>query len=124
MLVSAYSALAVILSAIGVYSVVAYSTIRRRREIGIRMALGGANGSILRMLLWQGFMPCLIGIVLGFACSVSLARYIQSLLFNVSPMDPLTLASAVALVACAGLSACAIPAIRALQVDPLITLKD
>ena len=123
LLVSAYSALAVVLAIIGVYSVVAYSVARRRTEIGIRMALGGGNRSILRMLLWQGFTPCFIGIVLGLAGSVAVGRAMRTLLFGISAEDPFTLAAAVALVAIAGLGACMVPAIQALRVDPALTLK-
>ena len=88
MLVSAYSALAVVLAVIGVYSVVAHSVARRRTEIGIRMALGGENRSILRMLLWQGFTPCFIGIALGLAGSIAAGRAMRALLFGVSAEDP------------------------------------
>jgi ABC-type antimicrobial peptide transport system permease subunit len=123
LLVSAYSALAVVLAVIGVYSVVAHSIARRRTEIGIRMALGGGNQTILRMLLWQGFTPCFIGIVLGLGGSVAVGRAMRALLFGISAEDPLTLAAAVALVAIAGLGACAVPAIQALRVDPAMTLK-
>jgi ABC-type antimicrobial peptide transport system permease subunit len=123
MLVSAYSALAIALAVIGVYSVVAHSIARRRTEIGIRMALGGENRSILRMLMWQGFTPCFIGIVLGLAGSIAAGRAMRALLFGVSAEDPLTLAAAVVLVAVAGLGACAVPAIQALRVDPALTLK-
>jgi len=123
MLVSAYSALAVVLAVIGVYSVVAHSVARRRTEIGIRMALGGENGSILRMLLWQGFTPCLIGIAFGFAGSIAAGRAMRALLFGISAEDPLTHAAAVGLVALAGLGACAVPAIQALRTDPALTLK-
>jgi putative ABC transport system permease protein len=119
LLVTTYSALAIVLSVIGVYSVVAYSISRRRREIGIRMALGAANRKILAMLLWQGFTPCVVGIVLGFFGSIAVAQSIQSLLFGVTPMDPLTLAASVAVVALTGLSACAVPAYRALDVAEL-----
>jgi putative ABC transport system permease protein len=87
------------------------------------MALGGENRSILRMLLWQGFTPCFVGIVLGLAGSIAVGRAMRAVLFGISADDPLTLAAAVALVSLAGLGACAVPAIQALRVDPALTLK-
>lgn len=123
LLVTAYSGLAVVLATIGVYGVIAFTVARRVREIGVRMALGAGTGAIFRMIVRQGFAPCLAGLVCGAAASAAVVRSIRSLLFEVSPEDPLTLAAAVALVAVAGLLACAIPARRATRVDPLAALR-
>jgi putative ABC transport system permease protein len=123
LLVSAYSGVAMMLAVIGVYGVTAFAVARRRREIGIRMALGAGRGAIFRMIIRQGFAPCLVGLVVGTIMSVAVVRSIRSLLFQVSPGDPLTLATALILVAAAGLFACSIPARRATRVDPLVALR-
>jgi putative ABC transport system permease protein len=123
LLVSAYSSVAVLLAIIGVYGVIAFMVARRGREIGLRMALGAETGTIFRMIVRQGFAPCLAGLVVGTLASAAVVRLLRSLLFEVSPGDPLTLAAAVVLVAAAGLFACSIPARRAARVDPLVALK-
>ncbi len=123
LLVSVYSGLAVVLAIIGVYGVIAFTVARRRREIGLRMALGAETGTIFRMIVRQGFAPCLAGLVVGTVASAAVVRSIRSLLFEVSPGDPVTLATAVILVAAAGLFACSIPAGRATRVDPFAALK-
>jgi ABC-type antimicrobial peptide transport system permease subunit len=87
------------------------------------MALGAQTGAIFRMIVRQGFSPCLAGLVVGTITSAAVVRSIRSLLFEVSPGDPLTLATAVFLVAAAGLFACSIPARRATRVDPLVALR-
>jgi putative ABC transport system permease protein len=122
-LVSAYSSLAVMLAIIGVYGVIAFMVARRGREIGLRMALGAEAGTIFRMIVRQGFAPCLAGLVAGTIASLAVARFLRSLLFEVSPGDFLTLSTAVVLVSVAGLFACSIPARRAARVDPLVALK-
>jgi putative ABC transport system permease protein len=122
-LVSAYSGVAIVLAIIGVYGVIAFGVARRRREIGLRMALGAGTGTIFRMIVRQGFAPCPAGLVVGTITSVAVVRSIRSLLFEVSPGDPLTLATALILVAAAGLFACSIPARRATRVDPLVALR-
>jgi putative ABC transport system permease protein len=123
LLVSAYSGLAIVVATIGVYGVIAFAVARRVREIGVRMALGAETGAIFRMIVREGFTPCLAGLVVGTAASLAVVRSIRSLLFQVSPGDPVTLAAAVAFVAAAGLLACAIPARRATRVDPLAALR-
>jgi putative ABC transport system permease protein len=123
LLVSAYSGVAVVLAVVGVYGVIAFAVARRRREIGLRMALGAESSTIFRMVIRQGFAPCMAGLVVGMLASAVVVRSIRSLLFDVSPGDPLTLAAALILVAAAGLAACSIPARRATRVDPLIALR-
>ncbi len=123
LLVSAYSSLAVVLAIVGVYGVITFTVARRRREIGLRLALGAETGAIFRMIVRQGFAPCLVGLAVGTAASAAVVGLMRSLLFEVSPWDPLTLAAAVVLVAVAGLIACAIPAGRAARLDPLVALR-
>jgi putative ABC transport system permease protein len=123
LLVAAYSGVALVLAIIGVYGVIAFMVARRFREIGLRMALGAENGTIFRMIVRQGFAPCLAGLVVGTMTSVAAVRVLRSLLFEVAPGDLLTLGTAVILVAAAALFACSIPARRAARVDPLVALK-
>ena len=119
----AFSALALILAAIGIYGVISYSVAQRTHEIGIRIALGAQRGDVLRMVLKQGVQIALIGVALGFAVSIGLTRLMSSLLFSVGADDPATFASAAILLALVALFACYIPARRALRVDPMIALR-
>jgi putative ABC transport system permease protein len=123
LLVSAYSSLAIILAMVGVYGVIAFTVARRRREIGLRLALGADKGTIFRMIVREGFGPCFAGLAVGTMASAAAVGLMRSLLFEVSPWDPLTLATAVMLVALAGLFACSIPASRAARLDPLVALR-
>lgn len=124
LLVSAYSGLAVLLAIVGVYGVTAFTVARRRREIGLRLALGAEARTIFRMLVRQGLAPCLIGLVVGATASAVVVRVMRDLLFEVSPWDPGTFATAALLVVLAGVLACSIPASRAARLDPLVALKD
>lgn len=123
LLVTAYSGLAMVLAVVGVYGVIAFTVTSRRREVGLRLALGAETSTIFRMVVRQGFMPCLIGIVVGTVASVGVVGLIRSLLFEISPWDPVSLAMAAGLVGIAGLAACAIPARRAAHLDPLVALR-
>jgi putative ABC transport system permease protein len=123
LLVSAYSGLAIVLATVGVYGVIAFTVARRGREIGLRLALGAEKGTIFRLIVRQGLAPCLRGLVLGTIASAAVAGLMRNLLFEVSPWDPLTFAAAAALVALAGLFACALPASRAARLDPLVALR-
>ncbi len=123
LLVLAYSTLAIVLAVVGVYGVIAFTVARRRREIGLRLALGAETSAIFRMIVRQGFAPCLGGLVVGTVASAAVVGLMRSMLFEVSPWDPVTLATAVMLVALAGLVACSIPASRAARLDPLVALR-
>ena len=123
LLVSAYSSLAIVLAIVGVYGVIAFTVARRRREIGLRLALGAETSTIFRMIVRQGFAPCLAGLAVGTMASAAVVGLMRSLLFEVSPWDPVTLATALILVAVAGLVACSIPASRAARLDPLVALR-
>ena len=123
LLLSIFAGLALFLAAIGIYGVLSYSVAERSREIGIRMAMGADRRSILRMILFQGMSLAIVGLAVGVAGSLLMTRFLQSLLFGVSPTDPLTYSAVVVLLALVAFVACAIPALRATRVDPLNVLR-
>jgi putative ABC transport system permease protein len=122
-LLGVFAGVGLVLVALGVYSVIAYTVSRQTHEIGIRMALGASAGDVLRLVLRMGLRLILIGAVVGLAVSIVLARLAASQLFGISPYDPLALGGVVAVVALAGFAACYFPARRATRVDPLIALR-
>jgi len=115
--------LGLVLVLIGVYSVIAYTVSRQTHEIGIRMALGAGSADVMRMVLWMGARLLGIGLAVGLMASFAVTRLIASQLWGVSPHDPVTLCSVVAIVAGTGLAACYFPAPRATRVDPMIALR-
>jgi putative ABC transport system permease protein len=118
-----FAALALLLSAIGIYGVMAYAVGQRTHEIGIRLALGAVPGNVLRMILLQGAKLAVFGVVLGLGAGVGLTRLLSSMLFEVKPTDPLTFAAGALILFGAALAACWIPAKRATKVDPLVALR-
>ncbi|HEY3570889.1 MAG TPA: ABC transporter permease [Thermoanaerobaculia bacterium] len=122
-LMAIFSAAAVVLTAVGLYGVVAYSLSRKTREIGIRMALGAQRRDILLKAIWEGLTPALIGIVLGGLGSFGLIRMIVSLLFGVGAGDPLTYAAMAGLLALVVLAACYVSARRAVRLDPTLAIR-
>jgi putative ABC transport system permease protein len=122
-LLGIFSALALILAAIGIYGVMAYSVALRTQEIGIRMALGAQRQDVLRLVLGQGARIAFCGVAIGLAAAAALARLLSSLLFSVSSSDPMTFAAVAILLVAVALLACYIPARRAMRVDPIIALR-
>ena len=112
-----------VLVAIGIYSVVAYTVSRQTHEIGIRMALGAGHADVLRMVMRMGLRLIGLGTVAGLAASFGVTRLLASQLWGISPHDPVTLCSVVAVVAISGLAACYFPARRATRVDPMVALR-
>ncbi len=123
LLANAFGGVALFLATLGIYGVLAYLVTQRTREIGIRVALGSTRASILRLVLWEGFKIVLIGLVLGIAGAVSLQTVVATEVYGVRPLDPALLASVMAFLAIVALAACAVPARRALRVDPIVALR-
>jgi len=124
LLLASFAGLALVLAAVGIYSVLAYAVRQRQREIGIRMALGAQLGDVLRMVVAEGMRPALIGVVLGLAGALALKRAVSSLVFGVSESDPLTFLSVSVLLAMVALVASIMPAYRATKVDPMRALRE
>src|SRR6202041_4014541 len=90
LLLAAFAGLALVLTAVGIYSVLSYAVRRRVREIGIRMALGASHSDVLKMIATDGMKPILLGVAIGFAAELALGRVVSSLIYGVRPTDPLT----------------------------------
>jgi predicted permease len=123
LLVGLFSLMALLLASLGIYGVVAYSVSQRTQEIGIRLALGSPTTAVLRLVIGEGIKLTAIGCAVGLAASLALTRVIQTLLFGVSPTDPLTFVTSGLLLTAVALLACWLPARRAAQVDPMIALR-
>jgi ABC-type antimicrobial peptide transport system permease subunit len=126
LLLAAFASLALLLASVGTYGAISYSTSRRVREIGIRMALGAAQGDVLRMVVGQGLRLALGGIAIGLAAALVLTRVLLSfsrLLYGVQPWDPLTLVAVSLVLIGAALPACYIPARRAARLDSMTALR-
>ncbi|HET7746052.1 MAG TPA: FtsX-like permease family protein, partial [Vicinamibacteria bacterium] len=123
LLVALFAVLAVVLSAVGVYGVVAYLVAQRTREIGVRMALGARATEVVRMVMWQGLRPALAGLGVGLAGALGLGRLVAGLLYEVGPRDPLTLAAVVPTILVVVVLACLVPAWRATRVPAVEALR-
>ena len=118
-----FGALALLLAAVGLYGVLAYAVAQRSREVGIRMALGASRSDVLRMVLGHGLRLTGGGLVIGLALSVGLTRFMQKLLFQVSPTDLATLGGVSALLTLVALAAAYLPARRATRIDPIVAIR-
>ncbi len=124
LLLAAFAGLALVLTAVGIYSVLSYAVRRRVREIGIRMALGASHSDVLKMIVTDGLKPILLGVGIGLAAALALGRVVSSLIYGVRPTDPFTFAMVAFLLIAVGLLAIAVPAYRAARVEPIRTLRD
>jgi putative ABC transport system permease protein len=122
-LLSGFAACAFGLTAAGIYGVLSFSTVQRMKEMGVRIAMGAQGRDITRLIVGEGMTLVGAGIAIGLLASTALARALSSFLYGVAPVDPLTLAAAVALLGPVALAACYLPARRATRVDPLTVLK-
>jgi putative ABC transport system permease protein len=118
-----FAALAVVLAMIGVYGVVSYSVSQRANEIGIRVTLGALSADVVRLILGEALTLAAIAVGLGLAGSLALSRFLQALLFEVTPTDPTTLAAVVSAIFAVSVMAAILPARRALRVDPIVALR-
>jgi ABC-type antimicrobial peptide transport system permease subunit len=122
-MLSISGAMALLLGAVGLYGIIAYSVSQRTREIGVRVALGAQRRDVMSLVLGEGVSLILIGLMIGLAGSLALTRFLSSLLVGVSATDPLTFSSVAVLLALIALAACYIPARRAVLVDPMVALR-
>jgi predicted permease len=122
-LANAFGGVALFLASLGIYGVLAYVVAQRTREMGIRLALGSTRGAILSLVLREGFKLVAIGLIIGIIGAVSLQKAVANEIYGVKPLDPLVLASVMAVLSVVALAACAIPARRATRVDPITALR-
>ena len=124
LLMAIFAGLALVLAMVGIYGVISYSVTQATQEIGIRMALGARRGDVLRMVFGYAGLLIAAGLAIGATAALGTARYLASQLFEVKPTDPATYAAVAGVLLATGLLACAIPALRAMRVDPLVALRN
>ncbi|HXT73202.1 MAG TPA: ABC transporter permease [Candidatus Angelobacter sp.] len=122
-LLGGFAALALVLGAIGIYGVMSYAVAQRTHEIGVRLALGAQRSNVLRMVLGSGAKLAFVGIAIGIGASLAFTRFLSTLLFGVSPTDPLIFSGVAIVLTLVALLACYIPARRAMRVDPMVALR-
>jgi ABC-type antimicrobial peptide transport system permease subunit len=118
------ASVALLLAAVGIHGVLSYGVSQRRREIGIRMALGARASDMIGLIVREGLRLAVVGLALGLAGAFVLTRFLTTQLFGVTPTDPATFAGVAALLALVAVAATAVPARRAASVDPLVTLRN
>jgi putative ABC transport system permease protein len=122
-LLAVFAGLALVLAVLGIYGVMSYGVAQRTHEIGVRMALGAQQGDVSRMILSRGLILTIAGLVLGLAGASALSRYLETLLFEIKPADPLTLAAVTGILLMVAIAAAYFPARRAAKVDPMVALR-
>ncbi len=123
LLLGAFAAIALLLTAAGIFGLLSYLVTQRTREIGLRMALGAQPRDVLRVIVGHGLRLVLLGLCIGVAAALLVTRWMSSVLFDVKPTDPLTFATVAVLLAAVAFLAAYIPARRALRVDPMVALR-
>ncbi len=123
LLLGGFAALALTLAGMGIYSVIAYGVAQRTSEFGIRMALGARPGTVVGMVMREGLRLTLLGVVLGLGAAFVLTRFMQNLLFEVNPADPLILGGVALFLSAVAAIACFVPARRAARIDPMTALR-
>ena len=124
MLLAAFAALALSLASVGIYGVLSYFVVQHTQEIGVRLALGAQRRSILFLVMRKGMTLASAGIALGLFGAFAMTRLMSSLLYEVSAADPVTFAAVAALLSAVAMSACYVPAWRAMRVDPIVALRE
>ncbi|HEY1897851.1 MAG TPA: FtsX-like permease family protein, partial [Terracidiphilus sp.] len=122
-LVLAFAALSLLLAAVGLYGVLSYLTTQRTPDIGLRIAVGAQRSQLLRLVLFEGLRPALIGLVFGVAASALATQLLRSMLYGTQPLDPAAFAGAAAMLMAVAVLACLIPAWRASRIDPIQALR-
>jgi putative ABC transport system permease protein len=122
-LLGLFAALALILAVVGIFGVLAQSVAQRTREIGVRMALGARSADIVRLIVSRGFVLLAVGAVCGLAGAVTLTRFLEALLYQVRPIDPVSFIVVTVLLVVIALLACWLPTRRAMRVDPAVALR-
>jgi ABC-type antimicrobial peptide transport system permease subunit len=122
-LLSAFAVIALLLAVVGIYGLLAYVVVQRRRELGIRVALGAQPGQIHRMILRQGLVLVAAGFALGIPATLALGRLLRGLLFGTEGIDPVTMTAAAAVMGIVSIAAIWLPARRATEVDPIAILR-
>jgi ABC-type antimicrobial peptide transport system permease subunit len=123
-LITGFAGLALLLAAVGTYGLLSYTVAERRREIGIRLALGSDRASVLAQVMRQGLVLTGLGLLVGFGGSFASTRLLSSLLFDVQPTDLTTMAAVMATIVVVAMVACWLPAWRASRLDPIVALRD
>ena len=123
-LLGAFAGFALLLAAIGIYSVLSWTVRQRVREIGIRRALGATVPDVIRMVVSEGLKPTIWGVVCGVVSALALGRLISAMVFGVSPHDAATLTAVAVILTLVGITASLVPAYRATRIDPAVALRD
>jgi putative ABC transport system permease protein len=123
LLILLFAALALVLALVGIYGVISYSVARQTSEIGLRIAFGALPQQVLFSVFLQGLTPVLGGLAVGLATAIAAARFVQSLLFGVTPIDPISLAAVIIVIVLTSTAACYVPARRASRVDPMVAMR-
>jgi putative ABC transport system permease protein len=122
-IIGIFALVALVLAALGIYGVVAHAVAQRTHEIGVRMALGAAVGDVIGLVVRQGILPVAGGLAAGMAVALGVSRLLGSVLYGITPTDPVTYATVALVLAAVALVACAAPARRATRVDPLVAIR-
>jgi ABC-type antimicrobial peptide transport system permease subunit len=120
----AFGMLALLIAAVGLYGVLAYAVARRRREIGVRIAVGASRAAVQWMFLRESFVLLAAGLAIGFPAAILLIRVVSSMLYGLGPQDPTAIASVVVVLAFATAAASFVPARRAATLDPIVALRE